>query len=457
MKVFNEKVASFDVDGKSFISSEDVKKVFNLVELRKGELGFHTPRFVRELYDPLGDYLSFSKLGVEGWAIVRLDESGIPINNFRWGEYYYPITIAHYGLQLYGKHVRRNKITTGRYMGSSGQIHVDSSSHYTNIKSTGKISDGFFIKDLHIDNLNELTIRSDDDFRVYIDINCVDEIKKICVYNGKGRVDDASEIKYISLNDGEVDKFYPTLHEYFPIKEIKVRGNVDLRIPVKRELEDTSEFLDKAIKIADWFVDNQDGDGAWVSDFEHHFFKSRTKPMDAGWPSALGQGLGISFLTRMFKIAKKDKYRIACEKALTPFQIDVEEGGVRRYWDKEKVFFEEYPTTPPSFVLNGFMFSVLGLYDCWKSLHNETAKQLFEDSFSTLLDILPLYDLGSHSAYDLTHYTCKSYPNVARWGYHQTHINQIYALEYITGSSQLKQFRKRWEKYMVDGYSCPLN
>ncbi len=31
------------------------------------------------------------------------------------------------------------------------------------------------------------------------------------------------------------------------------------------------------------------------------------------------------------------------------------------YW--RLVWYEEYPTSPPTFVLNGFMYSLLGLFD----------------------------------------------------------------------------------------------
>lgn len=38
-------------------------------------------------------------------------------------------------------------------------------------------------------------------------------------------------------------------------------------------------------------------------------------------------------------------------------------GGVRTYFPGGFVWYEEYPTTPSLFVLNGFIYSLLGLYD----------------------------------------------------------------------------------------------
>lgn len=457
MRILGKEVESCIKEDEGFVSIRDVSKIFGLKRIKEDEWGYHISRYVREKYTPLGDYLSFSKLAVENWPIVEFDEAGIPINNFRWGKYYYPITIAHYGLQVYGKSLLRLHNSPVRYMGDSGSAKVKMMGDSVLLEVCGKVSDGFELKNVCIEKLDEVKITSNEDFRVYLDVVAGEAIKKICIYNGQGKYDNKSEVLYLSLFDGEVPPFLEKLSSYQPITELKVRGKASITFPASKLVKPDSGLSDEAIKVANWFVQHQDERGAWPSNFEHHFFKARTQPMANGWPSALAQGLGISFLSRMYHLTKNDAYKVASEKALSIFHLDVEEGGIRRRWLGSKVFFEEYPTNPPSYVLNGFMFSILGLYDCWKILGNSAAKSLFSESFSTLLDILPLYDLGDRSAYDLTHVTCKSHPNVARWGYHQTHINQLYALETIVDSAQVESFRKRWERYMDEGYSCPMN
>ena len=87
------------------------------------------------------------------------------------------------------------------------------------------------------------------------------------------------------------------------------------------------------------------------------------------------------------------------------------------------VWYEEYPTTPASFVLNGFIYALLGLYDVSLTATGDAqlrSRELFSDGVQSLKALLPLYDTGSGSSYDLRHFTLKSVPNIARWDYHSS-------------------------------------
>lgn len=57
-----------------------------------------------------------------------------------------------------------------------------------------------------------------------------------------------------------------------------------------------------------------------------------------------------------------------------------------------------------TFVLNGFIYSLIGLYDAWKLCGDEQkAKELYLEGLSSLKKMLPLFDAGSGSFYDLRH------------------------------------------------------
>jgi len=59
--------------------------------------------------------------------------------------------------------------------------------------------------------------------------------------------------------------------------------------------------------------------------------------------------------------------------------------------------YEEYPTTPPLFILNGFIYSLFGLYDLAQVSQGQTkvtAQQLYSDGMKSLKVMLPLYDSG---------------------------------------------------------------
>ena len=127
----------------------------------------------------------------------------------------------------------------------------------------------------------------------------------------------------------------------------------------------------------------------------------------------MGQGHAMSVLTRAFRESRDEKYLRGAVRALKLFTIPTSEGGVvARFMESSHVWYEEYPTKPSSFILNGFMYSLLGLYDLFATLPNEShyaadlklSKQLFDDGIASLRAILPFYDTGSGSVYDLRHF-----------------------------------------------------
>lgn len=149
------------------------------------------------------------------------------------------------------------------------------------------------------------------------------------------------------------------------------------------------------------------------------------------------------------------------------------------------VWYEEYPTVPSIFVLNGFIYSLFGLYDlgqvCATLPHQEPgngerqnpnqenggkekgdacrrANALFEEGVRSLEALLALYDSGSGSFYDLRHYSLAGAvpPNVARWDYHSTHINQLLALYSVVRRDVFASTAHRWIGYMK-GHRAPHN
>lgn len=70
--------------------------------------------------------------------------------------------------------------------------------------------------------------------------------------------------------------------------------------------------------------------------------------------------------------------------------------------------YEEYPTTPASYVLNGFIYSLLGLYDLNNTAPQPIAKEagkLFRQGMMSLKKMLMLFDTGSGTNYDLRHFS----------------------------------------------------
>ena len=78
------------------------------------------------------------------------------------------------------------------------------------------------------------------------------------------------------------------------------------------------------------------------------------------------QGQALSTLVRAYLESKDDRCLAAAEDGVRVFSISSSEGGVRAVLMDKYEWYEEYPTNPPTFILNGFMYSLLGLYDLIK-------------------------------------------------------------------------------------------
>lgn len=165
----------------------------------------------------------------------------------------------------------------------------------------------------------------------------------------------------------------------------------------------------------------------------------------------MGQGHAISVLSRAYYHSGDSQYLRAAIEGLRPFRIPSWQGGVLATFLGKYVWYEEYPTKPPSFVLNGFIYSLLGLYDL-KSIapagQVKEASSLLEQGLSSLKGMLLLFDTGSGTTYDLRHFTLGVAPNLARWDYHATHVNQLLLLATIDSDPIIQNTADRWLAYM---------
>ena len=74
------------------------------------------------------------------------------------------------------------------------------------------------------------------------------------------------------------------------------------------------------------------------------------------------------------------RYLEAAEAALSPFLISSSQpGGIRAVFMNQFHWYEEYPTNPSTFILNGFIYSLIGLFDLAKTNpSNSKAKVLYD-------------------------------------------------------------------------------
>ncbi|PAV84382.1 hypothetical protein WR25_07819 [Diploscapter pachys] len=348
-------------------------------------------------YDSKGVFGHFASYSVESRDRVRCinAKTGIPMST-QWDEipYYYPIQIAQFGLQHYSR------------------LHSANFSKYEEVRM------GTMTKEWKgsaaMADTNERLFWKDEQLGGLVNITSTGDIR---------------------------------------IVSVGFRGSCT----VKRVIVQSNErHKESFLTAANWMLHNQDTNGGWPVPVERAI-ADRQLVLPAGWYSAMGQGHAISLLTRAYWTTKNESYLEACAKSLALFEKLSKDGGVKnQLWGID--WCEEYPTNPGSFVLNGFMYSLLGLYDFSRIPSEEVssvsvregiskAALLWSKGLDSLLTLLPLYDTGSGSIYDLRHIGLKSAPNLARWDYHAVHIYLLKWLVQITENQYLNEIADRWIGY----------
>ena len=112
---------------------------------------------------------------------------------------------------------------------------------------------------------------------------------------------------------------------------------------------------------AHWFLKNQDEKGRW-STLVAPKIKTGVK-LEPGRYSAMAQGHALSLLTRAYHITKNVDFLNAAKRATGSFHVKSKDNGILATFMNKFKWCEEYPVTPSLFVLNGFLFSLMGLYD----------------------------------------------------------------------------------------------
>lgn len=214
----------------------------------------------------------------------------------------------------------------------------------------------------------------------------------------------------------------------------------------------TSDHMAQFYAAVKWFVKYQDNlTGGWANPVARRM--SGIKQLNPGWYSAMGQGHGMSLLARAYHHSGGDKkYLLTALKSLRPFQKSSKTGGVLAMYLDRIPWYEEYPTNPPTLVLNGFIYSLIGLYDLMSILPRELStevQRLYNQGMDSLKTLLLAYDTGSGSTYDLRHHATGKAPLLARWDYHAIHVNQLLLLSTIDKSEIISSTAKRWHSYMT--------
>lgn len=211
-----------------------------------------------------------------------------------------------------------------------------------------------------------------------------------------------------------------------------------------------TKFLITAEKLLE--LQEEDGSFRYPFPWRHYTSKVAYKP---GWISGMDYGQVLSVYARAYELTKDPVYLDAGNKAVSFLITPIDKGGVMDTLEdldpslKNYIIFEEFITKPANYTLNGFMFTLLGLYD-WSHVESETkddAKLYFDKGVATLEKILPYYDIGGFTAYDLTHMTHNLDPHIGT-SYHAVHVHFCNLFYQITGKEIFLEYYKKWASYV---------
>lgn len=201
---------------------------------------------------------------------------------------------------------------------------------------------------------------------------------------------------------------------------------------------------EKFFRIADWLCDHLESNSKGLAVWAHHFNWEYRDCLQAPWYSGLAQGQGISVLVRAHKESGNSLYLDAAERAFVSFLRPISEGGVAFTDESGGLWFEEYIVSPPTHILNGFIWALWGVHDYFLATRDKTAQQLFSRGVQTLLNNLERYDLGFWSLYEQSG---TRFPMVASPFYHRLHVVQLRVLHRLTGEEKFFEVAQRWERY----------
>jgi heparosan-N-sulfate-glucuronate 5-epimerase len=228
---------------------------------------------------------------------------------------------------------------------------------------------------------------------------------------------DNKGIPFNVTNQGKQIYFSITIFQYG-------LGAYDLYLETGKE-----EYLEKFNNIVSWALSEQETHGGWDT-FSFKNLKNNY--------SSMAQGEGASLLLRAYLETKDEIYINAAKKAIDFMLLSVNQGGTTLYYSKDEFTFEE--SCQFQTILNGVIFSIWGLWDYVLVTKDENYTKILDDATEYLVKILPSFDRGYWSDYDLD-------GNITSPFYHDLHIQQLKVMYDLFGIIEFNNIQKKWTDY----------
>ncbi|MBN1327297.1 MAG: hypothetical protein JW996_05045 [Candidatus Cloacimonetes bacterium] len=184
--------------------------------------------------------------------------------------------------------------------------------------------------------------------------------------------------------------------------------------------------------------------------FPHHF-PFPLYQMNPPWQSAMAQGQALQVMIRAHELSAENRFLSFADSLVNSLFREVDHGGFTLKWEHDSWWYEEYvdPAADSSMVLNGMMYTLLGLREYYQYTNSEPALKLFRNGLKAVEQMIPEYDRHGHSYYDIR-------KNPAGGKYHQIHTSQLLDLYQTTNSEILFEYYQKWNKFQSAPYLIQL-
>ena len=177
------------------------------------------------------------------------------------------------------------------------------------------------------------------------------------------------------------------------------------------------------------------GAAVWTNDFD---YREGQVILRAPWLSANTTGFVISAIVRGWRVTREPSLLELLRRSMVIFDLDYDQRGIRVPVDGHFLYTEK-PGVPPPGILDGFLRSLLGLYDLVVGLDDPVAERLFVQGVSGLKQTLQMWDFkGRWSWYGNRAYLCP--PN-----YHCLNRLLLVVLARLTREPLLSDFAESWD------------
>jgi heparosan-N-sulfate-glucuronate 5-epimerase len=207
---------------------------------------------------------------------------------------------------------------------------------------------------------------------------------------------------------------------------------------------------DKFLVAASWMAEHTEPHPAGTRVWNHHFDWEYRDVLKAPWYSGLSQGHGLSLLVRAHAETGDETYLEAADAGFETFRHGLDDGGVTLLDDQGGAWFEEAILSPPTHILNGFMWACWGVYDYALHTGLEAPSELWRRSLIALRRDLDSFDTGYWSLYDLSG---KRMDMLASPFYHALHIVQLRVMHNLTGDQYYGDRADRWQSYTASAWN----